>query len=114
MFDVLHHTDDPARLLSEAARVARSCVVIKDHVCDGPIARAVLRFMDDVGNRRYGVALPHHYLSPRQWSSLLDSLGLTPTTWRVGGLGLYPWPASVIFGGRLHLLARLDVGRKPA
>ena len=32
MFDVLHHADDPPALLAEAARVARTCVVLKDHV----------------------------------------------------------------------------------
>ena len=38
----------------------------------------------------------------------IDRLALTPAVWEVGGLGLYPWPASMIFGGRLHVLARLD------
>jgi ubiquinone/menaquinone biosynthesis C-methylase UbiE len=110
LFDVLHHADDPAGLLAEAARVARSCIVLKDHVCDGPFARAVLSFMDDVGNRRHGVALPHHYLSRREWSSAIEPLGLTRAAWEEGGLGLYPWPASLLFGGRLHVMARLDVG----
>jgi SAM-dependent methyltransferase len=90
LFDVLHHADDPPALLAEASRVARTCVV------------------DEVGNRRHGVALPHHYLTARQWRGAIDRLGLTPAVWEVGGLGLYPWPASVVFGGRLHVLARLD------
>jgi SAM-dependent methyltransferase len=110
MFDVVHHAADPVGLLSEAARVARSCIVLKDHVCDGPFARAVLSFMDGVSNRRHGVALPYHYLSGRQWSSAIDELGLTRAAWQVGGLGLYPWPASLLFGRTLHVLARLDVG----
>jgi SAM-dependent methyltransferase len=109
MFDVLHHADDPEALLAEAARVARSCVIVKDHVANGWIARAILAFMDDVGNRRHGVALPHHYLSAGEWSAAIARLGLTPARWDVGGLGLYPWPASLVFGGRLHVLARLDV-----
>ena len=36
--DVLHHTHDPARLLSEALRVARRTVVIKDHNRNGLLA----------------------------------------------------------------------------
>ena len=109
LFDVLHHADDPAALLAEASRVTRRCVIIKDHVVAGRLSRAILTLMDEVGNRRHGVALPYHYLSATQWSDLTERLGLTPSSWEVGGLGLYPWPASAIFGGRLHLLARLDV-----
>lgn len=109
MFDVLHHADDPPALLAEACRVARSCVIVKDHVANGWIARVILSFMDDVGNRRHGVALPHHYLSAGEWSAAIARLGLIPARWDVGGLGLYPWPASLVFGARLHVLARLDV-----
>ena len=108
MFDVLHHADDPPALLAEACRVARTCVVLKDHVAAGWLSRTILAVMDDVGNRRHGVALPHHYLSGGQWRTAIDCLGLTPAVWEVGGLGLYPWPASLVFGGRLHVLARLD------
>jgi SAM-dependent methyltransferase len=108
LFDVLHHADDPPALLAEASRVARTCVVLKDHVAGGWLSRSILTLMDEVGNRRHGVALPHHYLTARQWRGAIDRLGLTPAVWEVGGLGLYPWPASVVFGGRLHVLARLD------
>jgi SAM-dependent methyltransferase len=112
LFDVLHHADDPPMLLSEAARVARSCIVLKDHLCEGRLGRAILRLMDDVGNRRHGVALPHHYWSSRQWSAVIDRLKLARRVWEVGDLGLYPWPANLIFGGRLHVLARLDVRKQ--
>jgi SAM-dependent methyltransferase len=109
LFDVLHHADDPAALLAEASRVASGCVIVKDHVVGARLSRAVLTLMDEVGNRRHGVALPYHYLSAAQWSELIERLRLTPASWQVGGLGLYPWPASAVFGGRLHVLARLDV-----
>jgi SAM-dependent methyltransferase len=109
LFDVLHHADDPAALLAEASRVTRGCVIIKDHVVAGRLSRAILTLMDEVGNRRHGVALPYHYLTAGQWSDLIERLRLTPASWEVGGLGLYPWPASLVLGGRLHLLARLDV-----
>ena len=108
MFDVLHHADDPPALLAEASRVARRCVVLKDHVAAGRLSRAILGLMDEVGNRRHGVALPHHYLSAREWRTAIDGLGLATAVWEIGGLGLYPWPASLVFGGRLHVLARLD------
>jgi len=107
--DVLHHADDPLALLREGARVARSCLVIKDHLCEGRLDRARLTFMDDVGNTRHGVALPHNYWSSREWSQAIDRLSLKRAVWEVGGLGLYPWPASLIFGGTLHVVARLGV-----
>src|SRR5436305_2456254 len=44
--DVLHHTDDPAVLVAEAARVARRGIVIKDHLVAGIAATRTLRFMD--------------------------------------------------------------------
>jgi SAM-dependent methyltransferase len=109
LFDVLHHADDPAALLAEASRVTSGSVIIKDHVAEGRLSRAILTWMDEVGNRRHGVVLPHHYLTARQWSELIERLRLTPASWEVGGLGLYPWPVSAVCGGRLHLLARLDV-----
>jgi SAM-dependent methyltransferase len=108
-FDVLHHAHDPEELLREAVRVAADAVIIKDHVSDSRLASALLRFMDDVGNRRHGVALPHNYLASTQWLDILGRLRLKPDVWEIGGLGLYPWPASIVFGGRLHLLARLAV-----
>jgi SAM-dependent methyltransferase len=109
LFDVLHHAADPAQLLSEAKRVAGTCIVLKDHICSGPIGRTILRFMDEVGNRRHGVALPHNYWSQRQWSDAIDSLRLRREVWEVGGLGLYPPPFSLVFGDHLHVLSRLAV-----
>jgi SAM-dependent methyltransferase len=112
-FDVLHHADDPAALLREGARVARSCVVLKDHVCGDFLARWTLRFMDYVGNARHGVALPHNYWSLPEWSAAIADIGLQPAVWQTGDLGLYPWPASLVFGRNLHVLARLEPRMAP-
>lgn len=60
MVDVLHHAEDPVALLRESARVARRAVVIKDHLREGIGAQATLRFMDWVGNARFGVSLPYN------------------------------------------------------
>src|SRR3954466_8995940 len=57
LVDVLHHTDNIQELLGECKRVSRSYIVIKDHVWSNPIDFWVLRFMDWVGNRSYGVRL---------------------------------------------------------
>jgi SAM-dependent methyltransferase len=105
--DVLHHTHDPKFLLSEAARVARQCVLIKDHNLDGLLAGPTLRFMDWVGNARHGVRLPYNYWPARRWTETFASLGLVPEliTTRIG---LYPWPATWVFGRKLHFLAKLQ------
>ncbi len=104
--DVLHHTDDPAPLLREAVRVARGCIVIKDHVRQGMMARPTLRLMDWFGNHHHGVVLPYNYLSMGQWQELLATLGLRSERW-TGRLGLYPWPASLAFDRDLHFVAKL-------
>lgn len=105
--DVLHHTPDPMVMLREAARVARHCVVIKDHNRDGFLAGPILRFMDRVGNVRHGVVLPYNYWPASRWVEGFAAAGLVPTTNDVE-IGLYPWPASWVFGRRLHFVAKLQ------
>jgi SAM-dependent methyltransferase len=104
--DVLHHTDDPLVLLREAARVSRQAILIKDHLLEGFLAGPTLRFMDRVSNTRHGVVLPFNYWTRRQWMEGFARLGLQVEAWK-GQLGMYPWPASVLFGRGLHFIARL-------
>lgn len=104
--DVLHHTLDPMILLREAVRVARQEVVIKDHNRNGLLAGATLRFMDWVGNARHEVALPYNYWPKCKWSEAFSSLGLKVVSLKTK-IGLYPWPASWVFGRRLHFVAKL-------
>ena len=104
--DVLHHTDDPAVLLREAARVAASAVLIKDHFRKGIAARQRLRFMDWIGNARFGVALPYNYWTERQWHSAWQTIGMRPAQ-LVTDLKLYPPLADSVFGAHLHFIAEL-------
>lgn len=106
LIDVLHHTDDPAALLKEAARVARLGVVVKDHLVEGLLARPTLRFMDWVGNFGHDVRLPYNYLTPARWAAVQASAGLH-TQAEVRALGLYPAPFTWIFDRGLHVLALL-------
>lgn len=110
LIDVLHHTDHPMRLLSEAARVARRGVAIKDHLREGPLADITLRFMDRVGNRRHGVAMPHNYWTRLQWNRVFEALGLGVDHWKQE-LGLYPWPATRVFDRSLHFIAQVSERR---
>jgi SAM-dependent methyltransferase len=108
LVDVIHHAIDPLGLLGEGARLARTTVVIKDHLLEGFLAGPTLRFMDRVGNERHGVALPYHYWTRRAWLANFAALGLTMVEWK-DRLGLYPWPASWLFDRSLHFVASLQV-----
>lgn len=109
MVDVLHHAEDATAVLAEARRVARQVVLVKDHRRDGLLADETLRFMDWVGNARHGVALPYNYWSEAEWRAAFAKVGLTVETWRIR-LGLYPFPASLLFDRALHFVARLRCG----
>lgn len=106
LVDVVHHALDGERLLAEAARVAPRCLVLKDHFRTGVAAEATLRFMDWVGNRAHGVALPYDYRSPEEWTELFARGGLEVERLEAR-LGLYPPPWSWVFERRLHFVARL-------
>lgn len=105
--DVLHHTLEPIILLREAVRVARRCIILKDHTADSKLATPVLRLMDWVGNRRHGVVLPYNYWSSAHWSEAISSLGLHVTDEK-RDLRLYPLILDRIFGRGLHLMVRLE------
>ncbi len=104
----MHHTDDPMILLREAKRVARKVILLKDHTLGGPLAYSTLRFMDWVGNAHHGVALPYNYWSEARWRDAFATLHLTVQQWRPR-LGLYPFPASLLFERHLHFIAQLGV-----
>ncbi len=105
--DVLHHTNDPLILLKEARRVSKGVIVIKDHLKNGLMDHLILKLMDYVGNAYHGVVLPYNYWTLRQWKDAFDSLGLSTEKWR-DSIGLYPWPASLIFDRSLHFLAKIN------
>lgn len=106
LIDVLHHADDPHRLLGEATRVARRAVVLKDSTPLGPLSDATLRMMDWVGNARHGVPLPYGFWSQREWREAFARLGLSVAETR-RRLGLYPFPANLVFEKRMHFIVRL-------
>jgi SAM-dependent methyltransferase len=109
--DVVHHASDPAALFAEGVRVARDWILIKDHLREGLLAGATLRFMDRVGNSRFGVPLPYAYWTRARWERAFEEHGLERRSFR-DRLGLYPFPLGLVFDRSLHFVALL--GRRPA
>ncbi len=107
MIDVLHHTVDPLRLLSEAARVAKRQIVLKDHFLRGTLAFQTLAMMDRTGNSRHGVELPFNYQTPSKWTDLYHQIGWSVTESREQ-LGLYANPLSWFFERGLHFITALQ------
>jgi SAM-dependent methyltransferase len=75
LVDVLHHCEDPQRTLDEAVRVARTKVVLKDHLAFGGMTRRLLHLMDLVGNAKDGIPSPGTYFELRQWVAMIDHAG---------------------------------------
>jgi SAM-dependent methyltransferase len=109
MVDMLHHTENPHRILREAARVARRAVIVKDHLSDPWLGTPRLRLMDWAGNVGHGVALRNRYWSRDQWREAFARVGLVETE-RRERLGLYPGPARWLFETGLHFVSRLEFG----
>ena len=107
LFDVLHHAEDAERLLAECARVSGQAIVLKDHLADGWGSAALLRYMDRVGNERHGVASPGNYLTRAEWTGAFARAGVVPVQW-TGRVGLYPWPATLVFDRTLQFICRLE------
>jgi SAM-dependent methyltransferase len=108
--DVLHHVKDSRgieRLLSEACRVSRRFVLIKDHLCENFLDFKTLQFMDWVGNRPHGVILPYNYQSRVQWDKHFLATGLKVKEWRTR-IPLYPFPFGALFGHQLHYIGLLE------
>jgi SAM-dependent methyltransferase len=75
--EVLHHSDDPERLLREAIRVTRGHIVLFEDVVTGPIRLFFMRGFDILVNIRHKVNIPLNFKSENGWKSLFAKLGLT-------------------------------------
>jgi ubiquinone/menaquinone biosynthesis C-methylase UbiE len=110
--DVLHHIGDPLPVLRDACRISSKFVIVKDHLAENSLDHWTLRFMDWVGNRAHGVAMPYNYLSRSKWQALYSRLGLdlvrTDTDVR-----LYRFPFSTVFGRNLHFISLLEKNDPP-
>lgn len=109
--DVLHHCEDPSRVLAECLRVANHCVLVKDHLRFGAISRAVLLAMDVIGNQEAGVLVRGTYFSPPQWIDLVRRAGgrMTRLIWP---LRIHDAPFRLVTRDELQFAGRIE--RSPA
>jgi SAM-dependent methyltransferase len=105
--DVLHHDEQPDRLLAEAARVSRRLVIIKDHKVDGLLAQQRISLMDWAANSPYGVPCLYRYPTLAGWHEQQDRLGLNRVDEHTH-MSLYPNPYRWLFTPRLQYLAVLE------
>lgn len=102
--DVLHHEEEPDRLLSECRRVAKRLVIVKDHQRRGLFAQPRISFMDWAANAPYGVPCLYRYNTPEEWRAQFERVGLGIAE-EVSGMPLYPVIVDQIFGGSLQYMA---------
>lgn len=105
--DVLHHASDPDQVISEARRVARAGLVVKDHYAETAGQRFRLGVMDWVGNRHFGVGRDGHYLSRDEWASLWNDQGMAVREVDEA-IDLYPGLVKPLFEKGLHFVARIE------
>jgi SAM-dependent methyltransferase len=93
LLDVLHHSRSSGCLLEEAARVARHCVIVKDHDYRSRLDFHLMKWGDYLGNRLFGTDLPYNF---RRWEEF-------ETMFRETGLSIVEYDDSLRPAGSLEL-----------
>jgi SAM-dependent methyltransferase len=105
--DVLHHEEDPDRLLAECLRISRRLIVIKDHKPDGLFGHSRICLLDWAANDPYSVPCLYRYQTLPQWRETFARHRLKiDREWT--RLRLYPFPYWLFFTDRLQYMAVLS------
>jgi SAM-dependent methyltransferase len=107
LVDVLHHTPNPGRVLSECARVCYDKILVKDHFSETQFDHLILKILDWAGNRHHGVELPYNYFSREKWEALITDNKLKETKREETIPGLYPILFQSILGEKIQFMATL-------
>lgn len=102
--DVLHHEEEPDRLLRECVRVSRRLVIIKDHRISGGLSKGRVSLMDWAANAPYGVPCLFRYNTLEQWRSEPGKFGAT-IEHELTSMDLYPGLWNPVFGKGLQYMA---------
>ena len=91
--DALHHSESPEQAITELLRCTRDRFLLKDHTYDDRPGWYALAFLDELGNRRFGVPSPHAYQKRWEWNACIERAGfelervLHPAPCHSGALG---------------------------
>lgn len=107
--DVLHHEEQPDRLLRECARVSRRLIIVKDHRITGPLTRWRVSLMDWAANAPYGVPCLFRYNTLEQWRAEPKKLGAT-IEHELTSMNLYPGLWNPVFGKKLQYMVFWRIG----
>ena len=106
LINVLHHADEPAIVLSEAARVAFRGIIVKDHFANTRLDFYTLVAMERIGNAFIDINQPYNFLSEKQWHNLFQALGLKTEIIRKRFV-CYNAIIDLFFGRNLHFIAKV-------
>jgi ubiquinone/menaquinone biosynthesis C-methylase UbiE len=107
--DVLHHEQNEAELLREAARVARRFLILKDHKPEGFLGFWRICLLDWAANDPYGVPCLYRYHTRDAWQGIFRDHKLTPVVQETS-MNIYPPLFNWVFGRRLHYFVVLQGG----
>jgi len=99
--DVLHHDAHPERLLTEAVRVSKRIVIIKDHLREGLLAQQRISLLDWAANAGYQVPCTYRYNNLKEWRSLIGRASSSVIEERTS-LDIYPPVFNQLLGKGLH------------
>jgi ubiquinone/menaquinone biosynthesis C-methylase UbiE len=107
LINVLHHADDPLRTLSEANRVAKRGILLKDHYANTSFDFYTLVIMEWIGNTFSNISQPYNFFSEAQWKEMFQKLNLA-TERLLTRFRSYNAVVDVFCGRNLHFIALLS------
>ena len=109
MINMLHHDSNPVHLLSEALRVSRKGIIIKDHIANNALDKYNLIAMEYMNpNNRDLVKMGMIFYSRAKWQEVFDSLHLQCEVYRDRFTSYNPF-LDIFFGRKMHFVGRYSI-----
>ena len=83
LLNMLHHTPDASVVLKEAVRVCRKGIIIKDHLANNILSKAILTAMEYLNPNAHDLRnMPLNFYSKSEWEELFIKLNLRCTIYK--------------------------------